>query len=91
MNKLQAIDCMLDADRRLQEGWVELEAIGKNNYCEGALEFISLGSIPTILNLFYAIRASDKSNTLKVFTLEALACGLSEIAIELGFIEQESK
>tara|TARA_R110001606_G_scaffold199549_1_gene347311 strand:+ start:186 stop:464 length:279 start_codon:yes stop_codon:yes gene_type:complete len=80
------IDCMLDADKRLQEGYEELRAVGSNYYCEELLQFLPLNSTPTILNLFTAINESEVNNTVKVFALEGLASGLAEIAMELGFI-----
>lgn len=89
MNNLQIIDCMLDADKRLQEGWGELKAIGKNDYCEVLLDFISLDSTPTIINLFNAVRESSKSNAFKIFALEALASDLSVIATDIGVIGEE--
>ena len=86
MNRYELIDCMLDADKRLQESYSELRAVGSNYYCEDLLQFIPLNSTPTILNLFAAISESKANNTVKVFALEGLASGLSSIAMELGFI-----
>lgn len=88
MDKFQIIDCMLDADKRLQEGYGELIAVGSNYYCEGLLQFLPITRIPTILNLFGAIKDSDASYTVKAFALEGLASGLSEIAEEIGFIKK---
>ena len=91
MNKQQAIDCMIDADKRLQEGYLELKMCGSNRFCEALVQFVPLTSIPTIINLFQAIKDSDKSDTVKVVALEGLAAGLSEIAMELGFVGNTSK
>tara|TARA_R110000850_G_scaffold249366_1_gene374287 strand:+ start:497 stop:784 length:288 start_codon:yes stop_codon:yes gene_type:complete len=95
MNKSQIIDCMIDADKRLQEGYGEIKAVGKNYYCEDLLQFLPLTKIPTIINLFQAIKDSDESYIVKVFALEGLASGLSDIATALGFIcyknEMENK
>ena len=88
MNKFEIIDCMLDADKRLQEGYGELRAVGKNEFCEELLQFLPLNSTPTILNLFAGINKSDKPRAVKVFALESLASGLSEIAIVTGLIKE---
>ena len=90
-SKNESIDALLDADKRFIEGWTELRLIGSNDYCEDLLAFMSLNETPTILKLFERIRKSNKSNTQKIFALEALAANLSDIAIDLGFIKLENK
>lgn len=90
-NKNESIDALLDADKRLAEGWVCLKLLGRDNYCEALLTFMPLNETPTILKLLARIGESDKSNTQKIFALEALAANLSDVAIDLGFIKLECK
>lgn len=91
MENFKIIDCLLDADKRIQEGYEEIKMTGSNKYCDALIEFIPLTVTPTIFNLFNAMRESDKSESTKVFALEALSCDLSLIAIELGFVYEGSK
>ena len=77
---------MLDADKRLQEGYGELKSVGKNYYCEGLVQFMPITTTPTILNLFESIKDSDKPDLVKIFALEGLSVGLSDLAVMLGFI-----
>ena len=82
------IDALLDADKRLIEGWHELKLTGANDtYCHLSL-YMSIDSMPTILHVLDAVKDSSMTTNDKWCALEGVAAGLGLVALKLDFIEK---
>ena len=75
------------ADETLTDGWIEHSIQGTNTIYNELSNIMSLNCKPTILQAMEAICSSDISGNSKLFFLEAIACDLSVIAIDLNLLE----
>jgi len=83
------IDALLDADKRLVEGWAEARCLGRSDYFDIVSSFMDVDSKynVSILDVFESVKENTNLTTNnKWCALESLAYGLGEVACKLGFI-----
>lgn len=83
------IDALLDADKKLVEGWGEARALGRSDIFDNISSFMSVDCNynVSILDVFNSVRDNDNLSVNSKWTaLESIAYGLGEVACKLEFI-----
>ena len=86
--EFKIIDALLDADKRLIEGWSELKSLGSNDTYYHLSLYMNIDSMPTILNVFNVVKESSMSTNDKWYALEGITENLGLVALKLGFIDK---
>ncbi len=95
MNAAKTFDIMVDAGNRLQNHFFQVDDpfYYQNQHIvdtlvELKIDIIGLPAIPhKPLDVIKCICDSELDDTAKVFALEGLACDMSLLCIELGFLK----
>ena len=91
MNADKAIECLIDADKWLIEGWAEERAIGSSDIFDHIGSFMHVDSTYniSIIGIFREIKLNKLLSTNdKWLALEGISSGLGEVACHLGFIDK---